>query len=110
MSDTASRTYTVKRNAGWSGVACEGAPLLSSDESDYTLSGVLNILGRDLGEGSRIRVTVEVLNEEPLPTECIVPWPAHNHRSDIIPHAFQPITYEASKNYGLCFHCHEVHE
>lgn len=36
-----------------------------------------DLLGRDIGVGSIVRVTVELLHEEPLPETCTNPWSGH---------------------------------
>lgn len=47
----------------------------------YRSVDVERLLDRNLGEGTIVKVTVEVLHEEPMPTACINPWSGHYVRA-----------------------------
>jgi hypothetical protein len=88
---TASREYTVGRTCSWGAMPCEGTATLHDDEQPslgHFCTSPMDVLGRDLPEGSRIRVTVEVLSETEWPDTCQIPWhngPFYKHKSDYIP-------------------------
>ncbi len=68
----ASIEATIKRGAGYAGDPCEGHVMYDTGESSYPASfDPQRILGRVLGEGTRVRVTVTVLEDVPVKDKCL---------------------------------------
>lgn len=77
------RTVEVAIDKSLSSAAagCHGSTVYKIVDSDEpgTFGGVSiqEILGRVLGVGSRVLVTVEVVEDKPISKKCENPWPAH---------------------------------
>lgn len=81
--------YVVRRSHGWGGAGCQGSPWFYRTDVDDGGVGhsaeALNQLGRDLPEGSVVRVTVEVVSEGEWATQCRNPFGRHKDHVDVEP-------------------------
>lgn len=82
---TVTLNATVKRNVGSSMSSCHGSPLyyVEGDTAGRYGIDVEQALGRSLGEGTKVLVTITVVDERPMPAadECINPWSGHAGRN-----------------------------
>lgn len=79
----ASQEFEVYVSDTYASQDCHGAAWLRAvpGGGNGTQATAWSVLGRDLPHGSRIRVTVEVLEETAPRTECVNPWHARNPRA-----------------------------
>lgn len=84
---TVTLNATVKRNVGSSMSSCHGSPLyyVEGDTAGRYGIDVEHALGRPLGDGTKVLVTITVVDERPMPAadECINPWSGHAGRNRV---------------------------
>ena len=82
--DTFVDLYQIQRKAGSSTEGCIGSTRYDRLNEpnrhgcpQFSPLSAEDLLGRALGEGSLVRVTIEILHEEPVSESCINPWYGH---------------------------------